>query len=51
MKEYKCPKCNSEKTVKHGFVVTVKVGKKQRRKCQECGHTFNENNGGQVGKS
>jgi len=37
-----CPRCQSAKTVRHGFIRNVN-GKWQRRKCQDCGHTFYEN--------
>jgi transposase-like protein len=38
----KCPKkdCKSTHVVSHGTVVTVNKGKRQRYKCQDCGHTF-----------
>lgn len=38
----KCKRCKSEHIVKHQIVVTVTAGKRQRYKCQECGHTFYE---------
>lgn len=42
----KCPKenCQSEHVVSHGTVTTVKKGKRQRMKCQECGKTFYKGN-------
>ncbi len=40
-KVFICPTCNSEHTVRHGFNTNI-GGKRQRRKCQECGHTFYE---------
>ena len=36
----KCVKCNSNNIVKFGKIPTVKNGKRQRYRCQECGHTF-----------
>jgi uncharacterized Zn finger protein len=41
-KEFVCDRCGSIDTVRHGVVNTVKEGKKQRRKCNECAHTFYE---------
>ena len=38
--KYTCPRCGSSHTVKHGYNRTVDRELKQRRKCQECGHTF-----------
>lgn len=35
-----CPYCNNEKTVKLGFRMTLKEGKKQRMQCMHCGKTF-----------
>jgi transposase-like protein len=32
--------CQSTHVVKHGSVATVKKGKQQRFKCQDCGKTF-----------
>ena len=40
----KCDKCFSEHVVNHGNVTTVKKGKRQRFKCQSCGHTFYSKN-------
>jgi transposase-like protein len=40
-KIYSCWACGSEHTVRHGFNVT-KSGKYPRRKCQNCGTTFYE---------
>ncbi len=45
-KVYFCPKCKSPHTIRHGFNVTKK-GRWARRKCQECGTTFYENNQGE----
>lgn len=40
--QIKCPSCDGEHTVRHGYNVT-KTGKFARRKCQQCGTTFYEN--------
>ena len=45
-KQYSCPKCGCEDTVRHGFNLTVKEGSRQRRKCKKCAHTFYESVGG-----
>lgn len=37
--QIKCPRCGGEHIVRHGFVRTT-TGRRQRRKCQGCGHTF-----------
>jgi transposase-like protein len=36
----KCNRCSSEHVVSHGYVPTVKKGKRKRYKCQNCAHTF-----------
>ena len=33
-----------DRVVHHGFNTTVKDGRKQRYKCQVCGHTFYDDN-------
>lgn len=35
----KCPRCNSPRIWKYGFVPTIK-GRKIRYKCTDCGHSF-----------
>lgn len=40
----KCPKCESEKVIKHGKYTTL-AGKFQKYHCQECGNNWSENNG------
>jgi transposase-like protein len=37
-----CDKCGSSHTVRHGTNTTISKGKRHRRKCQDCGHTFYE---------
>ena len=36
----RCPHCKSKYTVKCGYKVTVRWGKRPRRQCQDCGRSF-----------
>ena len=35
-----CDNCKSNHVVRHGYSITVNHGRRQRWKCQKCGHTF-----------